>query len=369
MTKWITIIAAAAGLVLAVYAILTSKREAPNVPLAAAPSINPFEEGIAGTGIIEAASRNVLIAAPEGGLVTAVWAKVGDRVKTGDPLFELDKRPLEAELVRARAAREAALAELQRLEAQPRPEEIPALEAAVAAARAEAADWADQYEALTAAAGRDAASEQEVRRRWFALEAARGRLAQAEAELALARAGAWAQDIAVAKARLAEADANIRAIEIMLDRRTVRSPVNGTVLKRDIEPGQFAPADVANAAMVVGDLSRIHVRARIDEEDLPRLREGARGIARLRGSAEIMVPLEMLRIEPLALRKTDLSGSTTERVDTRVVEVIFLAQGDAGAHGGPRLYPGQLVDVFIEGAPVTTPVAADGNEADAISGQ
>lgn len=350
MTKWITIIASVAGLAVAIYAIAVSKREAPEVPLAATPSINPFEEGIAGTGIVEAASRNILLAAPEGGLVTRVWAEVGQAVKAGDPLFELDSRPLQADLMRARASREAALAALQRLEAQPRPEEIPVLEAAVEAARATVADSSDLYESLSAAALRNAASDQEVRRRWFALEEARARLAQAEAQLALARSGAWAQDIAVARARIAETEADIKAIELLIDRRTVRAPIDGTVLKRDIEPGQFAPADVANAAMVLGDLSRINIRARIDEEDLARLREGARGVARLRGSAEITVPLEMVRIEPLARPKTDLSGSTTERVDTRVVEVIFRVTARSGADI-PTLYPGQLVDVFIEGAP------------------
>lgn len=350
MTKWITIIAAVAGLALAIYAIAVSKREAPEVPLAAAPSINPFEEGIAGTGLVEAASRNIQIAAPEGGLVTGVSADVGQDVKAGDPLFELDSRTLEADLMRARASREAALAALQRLEAQPRPEEIPVLEAAAEAARAAVADASDQYESLSAAAQRSAASDQEVRRRWFALEEARARLAEAEAQLRLARSGAWAQDIAVARARIAETEANIKAIELLIDRRTVRAPIDGTVLKRDIEPGQFAAADVMNPAMVVGDLSRINIRARIDEEDLPRLREGARGVARLRGSAELTVPLEMLRIEPLARPKTDLSGATTERVDTRIVEVVFRVAAEPGA-GAPRLYPGQLVDVFIEGAP------------------
>jgi HlyD family secretion protein len=352
MTKWVTIIAAVAGLCVAIYAIAVSRREAPEVPLAAVPSINPFEEGIAGTGIVEAASRNVLIAAPEGGVVTRIWAEVGQAVKAGDPLFELDTRPLQADLMRARAAREAALADLQRLEAQPRPEEIPVLEAAVEAARATVADLSDQYESLSAAAQRSAASEQEVRRRWFALEEARARLQQAEAQLTLARSGAWAQDIAVARARIAQADADINAIQLLIDRRTVRAPIDGTVLKRDIEPGQFAPADVINAAMVLGDLSSMNIRARIDEEDLPRLREGARGVARLRGSAELVVPLEMIRIEPLARPKTDLSGSTTERVDTRVVEVVFRVTSPSGGDAAlPRLYPGQLVDVFIEGLP------------------
>ena len=59
----------------------------------------------------------------------------------------------------------------------------------------------------------------------------------------------------------------------------------------------------------------------------------------------------MLRIEPLAEPKVSLSGNTTERVDTRVLEVIF----EVTEKGDAPLYPGQLVDVFIEGQPAPSP--------------
>ncbi len=69
---------------------------------------------------------------------------------------------------------------------------------------------------------------------------------------------------------------------------------------------------------------------------MPRLREGAAGIARVRGAAEKRLPLVMVRIEPLAIPKMSLTGSVTERVDTRVVEVLFRVESLEGM----RLYPG-----------------------------
>ncbi|MGQ0626829.1 MAG: hypothetical protein ACT4PL_01865, partial [Phycisphaerales bacterium] len=99
------------------------------------------------------------------------------------------------------------------------------------------------------------------------------------------------------------------------------------------------------AAFVVGDLSTLRVRARVAEEDAPQLQAGARAIARVRGIRPVELPLRMLRIEPLAEPKMNLMGTTTERVDTRVVEVIFEVIGPVTA----RVYPGQGVDVFIEG--------------------
>lgn len=350
MVKWITIAVAVLGLALGVYTVATARHDPPKAPLAAAPSVNPYAHGIAATGVVEAASRNVQVAAPEGGLVVDVFAQVGDKVAAGDPLFELDSRVLRADLVRARAEVLAAQAELKRLEASPRAEEIPPLEAAVLAAETDLADWTDQYERYRQAAQQVAGSDVEMRRRYFGMEGARARLEQARTELALARAGAWAPDLDIARANVAAAEANIEAIQLLIDRRTVRSPIAGTVLRRNVEPGQFAPAEPRTAAMVVGDLSSLLVRAQVDEEDVSGLRDGAAGVARVRGPRAAKVDLEMVRIEPFASPKTELTGATIERVDTRVVEVVFRVTGTPEA----RLYPGQRVDVFIEGA---TPAA------------
>ena len=187
----------------------------------------------------------------------------------------------------------------------------------------------------------------------FALAVAKNQLAKAQNELALAKAGAWAPDIEVARANLAAAAAAVQAVQILLDRRTVRAPIHGTILKRNIEPGQYAPAEPRTAAISLGDLTTLHIRAQVDEEDLPDLKPGAKAIARVRGSRDITVPLAMLRIEPLAEPKVSLSGNTTERVDTRVLEVIFQVMEKKDA----PLYPGQLVDVFIDGATDAKPPA------------
>jgi HlyD family secretion protein len=351
MIKWITIALAIAGLSLGVYTVATARHDPPKAPLAGAPSINPYEHGIAATGLVEPAGRSIQVAAPEGGIVARVLVQVGDMVAAGDPLFELDARPLQADLLRARADVQTARAQLQRLEASPRKEDLPPLEAAVRAAEAELADWTDQYERYTQAISQGAGADVEAKRRWFAVEGARARLEEARARLDLAKAGAWSEDLEVARASLASAEASVGAIQLLIERRTVRAPSAGTVLKRSIEPGQFAPAEPRTAAVVLGDLSQLHVRARVDEEDLPVLREGAAGTARVRGPQAVTFPLEMVRIEPLAQPKTDLSGATTERVDTRILEVVFRVSKPPGV----PLYPGQLVDVFIDGTPPPAP--------------
>jgi multidrug resistance efflux pump len=263
-------------------------------------------------------------------------------------LFRLDTRDLEAQLLRARAAQETAEAQLEKLKAQPRPEELPPLKAAVERARAHLADVEDWALSLAKAHEGEAASSSEMMRAHFNVETARAELAAAQANYDLMASGAWAPDIKVSQAAVDQARADIEAIKITIERMTVRSPVDGIILKRNVEPGRFAPTDPVKPAMVIGDMSTINIRAQVDEEELPRLQPGARAGARLRGASTKVLPLKMLRIEPLAEPKVSLTGLNTERVDTRVVEVIFQVESSEGF----TLYPGQIVDVYIDAAVV-----------------
>src|SRR5438046_1794222 len=138
MTRWIVIILSLVLLGVGTYVVVTANQKTPEPRPEQPPSVNPFPVGIAATGIVEAASRNIEIAAPEPGLVVFVSpaAQVWSKVKPGDALFHLDTRELEAEKTRAEATLRTAEAELRRLESQPRKEEIPPLEAAVAQAQA-----------------------------------------------------------------------------------------------------------------------------------------------------------------------------------------------------------------------------------------
>ncbi len=367
MTKWITILLALLGAGIALYTVATNgKDKAPAPPPATAPSVNPFARGIACAGSVEALSRNIAVSAPEGGLVVQTLAEVGAAVNAGDPLFVLDSRLLAAELVRAQAARTVAAAELAALLAAPRPEELPPLAAALDAAKVREADARDVLADMTTADRQSAMSRSEMARRRFALDQAVADVARAQALLDLTAAGAWKPQVEVARARLAAAEADIAAINLRIDRLTVRAPIAGTVLKRNVEPGQFTggmggpgmgggaggggggmSSSPGSAAIVVGDLSRLRIRARVDEEDAPLLRAAAKAVARVRGIAPETLELRMVRIEPLALPKADLTGATTERVDTRVIEVLF----EVLTTPSNPVFPGQAVDVYIEAPP------------------
>jgi multidrug efflux pump subunit AcrA (membrane-fusion protein) len=190
---------------------------------------------------------------------------------------------------------------------------------------------------------RNALSERELSAARFSLEAAQAELVKVQADLAKAKAGGWQPDLVVAQAQFGLQEQEVAALKLLIERLTVRTPRAGVVLRRDIEPGEFVTNEAARPALILGDLSKLHIRAQVDEEDIALVGAASEAVATTRGAARTKVPLRFLRIEPYARPKTDLFGVNTERVDTRVIDVVFEAGETAGA-----IYPGMSVDVFIE---------------------
>jgi HlyD family secretion protein len=90
----------------------------------------------------------------------------------------------------------------------------------------------------------------------------------------------------------------------------------------------------------------------VDEEDVPRLRLHAPAIAKLRGDPlQGAVPLTFVRLEPYVVPKVSLTGVNTERVDTRVAQVIYALDPQHPLVRDSKILVGQLVDVFIDTAP------------------
>jgi multidrug resistance efflux pump len=293
---------------------------------------------------VEAVSRNVRVSPPFAALVLEVMVEVNDRVEAGQPLLRLDARELEADRAALRAALDVARAQVARLENEPRPEEVLVLEASDAATEAELEDARDAYDRIVNARDSGAASSSELDSATWKLRFAEALRRRAAYNLALTRAGAWSYDIEIARARVAEAEAALASLEDRIDRYTVRAPIAGTILKRSVEPGEFLAADGNSASLVLGDISRLRVRAQIDEADLPFFVAGAPATARPRGRGDLAIDLSFVRLEPYAIVKTDLTGLALERVDTRIIEALYDVVGTPAV----PLVPGQLVDVYID---------------------
>ncbi len=306
MKRWLFPLLAVAGFVFASYTVVSSNKPTPVAKAAAEPSSAPYKSFIAGAGIIEAKSQNIAIGTPLPGIVTTVTVKVGDQVKAGAPLFYLDDRDTQADL----AVKNADLAKAT---------------ADVKVEQATVNDTKSLLNIAEAVTDRRAISTEELLKRRNALTTAKARLESA-------------------KALIEQTKANIANTQTTLERLIVRAPVDSEVLQVNVRPGEFAQASALTTPLVVlGNLDQVHVRVDIDENDAWRFNKNSQAVAYLRGNRDFKVNLELAYVEPYVIPKRSLTGDSTERVDTRVLQVLY----SFDLKGMP-IYVGQQMDVFIE---------------------
>ncbi len=342
LKKGLTIFAGVV-LVLAVLSIIRMRPVRATVNPPSPPPVSGFAKSVGAVGLVEAQSENIAISVPVPGLVTELYVKAGDRVRRGDKLFALDGRDLIAELALRRSSLEVANARLQKLLESPRPEEVPPAEAKVSEAEALRKDAQVQLDLIERVKDRRAIREEDLLRRRLAVTASQARLEQAKADLALLKSGSWKPDLDVARAQVAEAERQANRVQADIDRLTIRAPIAGEILQCKVHLGEYAQAGpLAQPLVLMGDTRQLNVRADIDEEEAWRIRSGAGAVASPRGASNLRIPLRFVREEPYVIPKKNLTGDSTERVDTRVMQVLFALEV------GAAVRPGQQVDVFID---------------------
>lgn len=343
MKKTIPLIAAIT-LIFAVIAVIAMKPVQRKEPPPFPPPAKMLETAVGAVGLVEANTENIAVSTAVPGLVTSVFARSGDKVKAGQPLFSLDDRDLRAELLVRQSELRLARAELEKLARLPRPEDVPPAEARVREAQANFRDARIQQDLIESVSDRRAIREEDLQRRRQAAKAAEAKVDEAKAELSLLKAGAWQKDIDIARARVEQAESRVKRVTTEIERLTMRAPVDGMVLQSNIRLGQFAQTgSLGTPLMILGSISPLHVRADVDEHDAWRVRQGAAAMASPRGNGLLKIPLRFVRFEPYVVPKKSLTGDSTERVDTRVLQVIYRVAAD-----DPSFFVGQQVDVYIE---------------------
>src|SRR6185503_12347975 len=206
-------------------------------------SFHPQKSAIGQIAFNEDASTAVLT--PFSGRVTRLFAKIGDEVKRGNPLFEIDS----PEVVQAQTDLIAAVQALEKSKSQL------ALARSVADRQAGlyAVKATSQRELEQARADR-AAAETEVRTAEGILTAARHRLrmlGRSEAEVARVE--------------------RERTIDPLI---TVNAPIDGTVISRKVGPGQYVRSDSGDQLYAISDLTTMWVKASVPESDIRLVRIG-----------------------------------------------------------------------------------------------
>ncbi|HMF46392.1 MAG TPA: efflux RND transporter periplasmic adaptor subunit [Candidatus Udaeobacter sp.] len=285
-------IIALAALIFGVISVVRSqpRREVTTPP--SPPPVSSYAQTVAAVGLVETSTENIVVGTEIAGVVTKIYVDVGSRVKVGDPLFSVDSRATLAELATRHAAVQVA-----------------------AAALAEAKYQLELGQRLTE---QRVLSVEENKNRGFAAQKAEAQLAQACAQL--------------------------KSTETDLERLTVRAPVDGQVLQVKVHLGEFAPTGALPTPLILlGSVDKLHVRVDVEEHEAWRVLPEARAAASVRGNADLKTPLTFVRFEPFVLPKKSLTGDSTERVDTRVLQVIYRIDDQ-----NVPLFVGQQMDVFID---------------------
>jgi HlyD family secretion protein len=263
------------------------------------------EPRVAGAGIVEPSSEVIDIGSALSGLVTDVRVRPSDVVGKGQVLFTVDARAARAQLAQSDAA-------------------INEARAAIAEASAAQKTARQQLALYRNLADPAAVSRAEVIR-------AEGEEAAATSRLGLARA------------RLAAAQAASGAARTELDRLVVRAPIAGEILAVNIRSGEFVSTMGGSSQPFIqmGQTNPLHVRIDIDENEIGRVALGQPAVISPRGAAELHVNATFVRAEPQVVPKRSLTNSAAERVDVRVLQLIYaLPESDV-------FRVGQQIDAFI----------------------
>jgi HlyD family secretion protein len=95
--------------------------------------------------------------------------------------------------------------------------------------------------------------------------------------------------------------------------------------------------------MILGETDKLQIRADVDEQNAPLVAAHQPAVAFLKGDTKNPFPLRFVRIEPYVVPKRSLTGDSAERVDTRVLQIIFELDRPT-----TPVYVGQQMDVFIQ---------------------
>lgn len=349
---------AAIGIALGAYsAYVHGRRPAVQQP-AFRPASNPYERGVYATGIIESAQShgsNINIYPEVSGPVARIFVTEGSVVRAGDPLVAIDDSVQRAIAAQQWAQADAALAVLDQLKAQPRPEALRVGEAQVDTATASLKSVQDRLDKFQKAYAGDqrAISLDDLDGARNAVRVADANLAVARRQYDLLKAGTWSYDLRNQEMQhqaLAKAAA---AADTLLAKYTLRAPCDGIVLSIQSAAGSYvSPQGAFNAysqgmgpLVIMGTAQDyLEVRCYVDEILVPRLPGAEQMTAKMlvRGT-EVSVPLAYERMQPLVIPKIELADQRRERVDVRVLPLIFRF----AKPNDLNVFPGQLVDVYI----------------------
>jgi multidrug efflux pump subunit AcrA (membrane-fusion protein) len=170
---------------------------------------------------------------------------------------------------------------------------------------------------------------------------------QAQADHIKIKAGTWKPDLEIAQLEVQQAKASLNRIQADIERTIVKSPIDGTILQIRIHEGESPSMDATQSPLlIVGNIDAYFVRVSINQLDIDEFNPKNPAVGFLQGDSRVSFPLEFVRIEPYLTGKQNLNNDISERVDTRVMHIVYCIKKVS-----VPIYVGQQMDVFIETTP------------------
>jgi HlyD family secretion protein len=290
----------------AAYGITTANGASTNIDPARLATVErgPMVRSVVATGKIEPISK-VEIKSKANGIIERLAVDVDQPVEAGHVLVELDKENLRARLREARANLEAARAAHSAAEAQAAKNDIEAEAPEVAFAKS-------GYERAKSLNEQKLVSQEALDQARTTYEQALNRQRAAASQAMIGRA-----KVNEARAQIAQAEAAVERAEEELANATIRAPIRGTVLTRDVEIGSPVSSILnlgANASLVmtIGDIHQVFVRGKVDEADIGLVRLGMPARISTESFKDKVFQGKVTQISPIGVEKDNVTTFEVE---------------------------------------------------------
>ena len=255
---------------------------------------------VVATGKVEPMTK-VEIKSKANGIIQALHVNVDSVVREGDVLVELDKEQLMAALRGAEANLQAAQASLEGAEAQ--------LKKNIVEAEGPDAEFARRaYERAQSLFAQSLIAQSALDEAHSAVDVAENRKRASESQLAVSRA-----KVTEARAQVAQAKAAADRAAEEVANATIRAPIRGVVLTRDVELGSPVSSILnlgasATLVMTVGDIDQVFVRGKVDEADIGRVRLGQPARIRVETFKDKTFNGKVTQISPMGVEKDNVTN-------------------------------------------------------------
>ncbi len=235
------------------------------------------------TGYIIAAHK-IELASKVVGRVAWIGVEKGDKVKKGQAIVRLEDDEYRAQLLQARGYLRSLEAKLKELENGSRPEEIAVAKANLEQAKADMENARVNLERVKKLAGEGVLSRQALDDAEAAYKAQAARVRSLEKNYELVRLGPRWEEIEAVKGQIEEARGRVAFFQTQLANTVIRAPINGTILEREVEVGEYVTTSFVGERGAKGyvvslaDLNDLQVELDINQNDFAKLKPRQPGI-------------------------------------------------------------------------------------------